>query len=331
MHQQNYNGHTSPITTTTLWAATPVPAQKNFQIDSDSLHHYAQWLFQKPVGGVALNAHTGRGLHWAEAQRALILETWAAHRPPGKTIIAAVGAPHQPADFASALSAARDMAQQAADLGADALMVHPPTFLKGDDQVWQKTFAFHQAVLESVQIPGVLFYLYEDAGGLSYPNDLLDDLLTLPQVLGIKVATLDSVMTFQQIAGIMRLHRGKKLITGEDRFLGYSLMAGAQAALIGMASAFTEPQSAMINAYQASDYARFMKLSAIVDAFAQTTFAKPLEGYIARMLACLVHEGVLKPENANDPFGPTLDPAEFARIGTIMNVLKRRFHEAMNT
>ena len=329
MNQQNYSAPATPITTTTLWAATPVPAQKNFQIDSDSLHHYAHWLFQKPVGGVALNAHTGRGLYWAEAQRALILETWATHRPPGKSIIAAVGSPHKPADFASALAAARDMAQQAADLGANALMIHPPTFLKGDDQIWQKTFAFHQAVLESVQIPGVLFYLYEDAGGLSYPNDLLDDLLTLPQVLGIKVATLDSVMTFQQIAGVMRLHPEKKLITGEDRFLGYSLMAGAKAALIGMAAAFVEPQAAMINAYQAGDYARFIKLSAIVDAFAQTTFAKPMDAYIARMLACLVHEGVLPPDVAYDPFGPTLAPSEFAKIGTILTVLKRRFEQVM--
>ena len=182
MNQHDRNGLPNPVTATTLWSAAPVPVQKNFQIDTDQLHKYAQWLFHQPTGGVAINAHTGRGLHWGDDQRGLILEVWNQHRPAGKSIIAAVGAPKTANDFASALSATRDMAQQASDLGADALMIHPPVFLKNDEQVWQKCFVFHREVIESVQIPSVLFYLYEEAGGLSYPNDLLDELLSLPQV-----------------------------------------------------------------------------------------------------------------------------------------------------
>jgi len=330
MNQIDRDGLSTPINTTTLWAAVPVPVQKNFQIDSENLHKYAHWLFQRPIGGVVLNAHTGRGLHWADDQRELILEVWNQHRPVGKSIIAAVGAPKNAADFASACSVARDMAQQAQDCGADGLMIHPPVFLKGDQQIWQKCFAYHREVIESVQIPSLLFYLYEEAGGLSYPNDLIDDLLTLPQVLGIKVATLDSVMTFQEIAGLMRLHPQKKLITGEDRFLGYSFMAGAKAALIGMAAAFVEPQADMITTYQSGDYERFHKLSAIIDAFSQTTFRKPMEGYIARMLACLVHEGAIDAIAAHDPFGTGLEAGEFERIGTILNVLKRRYEAILN-
>ena len=330
MNQHDRNGLPNPVTTTTLWSAAPVPVQKNFQIDTDQLHKYAQWLFHQPTGGVAINAHTGRGLHWGDDQRGLILEVWNQHRPAGKSIIAAVGAPTTANDFGSALSATRDMAQQASDLGADALMIHPPVFLKNDEEVWQKCFVFHREVIESVQIPSVLFYLYEEAGGLSYPNDLLDELLSLPQVLGVKVATLDSVMTFQEIAGVMRLHPDKKLISGEDRFLGYSFMGGAKAALIGMGAAFVEPQAAMIKAYQSGDHEKFLKLSTIVDAFAQTTFRKPLEGYIARMLACLVHEGVIDSQSAHDPFGPGLETGEFERIGTILKVLRRRFEDVMN-
>ena len=60
----------------------------------------------------------------------------------------------------------------------------------------------------------------------------LDAILDLPAVVGIKVATLDSVMTFQHVAEIVRRHPGKLLITGEDRFLGYSIMMGADAAAL---------------------------------------------------------------------------------------------------
>ena len=67
------------------------------------------------------------------------------------------------------------------------------------------------------------------------------ELLARPEVLGIKIATLDSVMTFQEIAGLVKSRApGKLVITGEDRFLAYSLMCGGRAALIGMAAACTE-------------------------------------------------------------------------------------------
>jgi 4-hydroxy-tetrahydrodipicolinate synthase len=308
-----------------LWAAVPVPCRHSGEIDTDAQNRYAHWFFRQKTDGVVVWAHTGRGLHWNENQRGLILETWHKNRTTGKFVIAAAGAPPSAKSFADALAAAREMAIQAETLGADAIMIHPPTFLRGDDQIWQKCFAFHQAVLESVKIPGVLFYLYEKAGGLSYPMDLLDDLLILPQVLGIKVATLDSVMTFQEIAGVMKLHPDKKLITGEDRFLGYSLMAGAKSALIGMASAFVAPQADLIKAWRDQDLNRFMKLSQIVDAFAMTTFRKPMEGYIGRMLACLVHEGVIPAEAAFDPDGPGLEQGEFQKIGTIIGVLQKRY------
>ena len=48
--------------------------------------------------------------------------------------------------------------------------------------------------MASVGLPLILFYLYEAAGGVSYSPELLDELLTSPQVIGIKMATLDSVI-----------------------------------------------------------------------------------------------------------------------------------------
>ena len=41
-------------------------------------------------------------------------------------------------------------------------------------------------------------------------------------------------------------HPDKLLITGEDRFLGYSLMMGARAALIGMGAALTDIQAQLL-------------------------------------------------------------------------------------
>src|SRR4029450_6298268 len=128
-----------------------------------------------------------------------------------------------------------------------------------------------------------VFYLYEAAGGVSYSATVLDELLSLPNVIGIKMATLDSVMTYQDVSRqIQSQHPDKLLITGEDRFLGYSLRRGANAALIGMGAVCCDLQAELIGAHAAGDSARFLDLSDAVDRLAETIFVSPMEGYIKR-------------------------------------------------
>jgi 4-hydroxy-tetrahydrodipicolinate synthase len=171
-------------------------------------------------------------------------------------------------------------------------------------------------------LPLILFYLYEAAGGISYRPELLAKLLDRPEVLGIKVATLDRVMTFQDTTRLIQAnHDGKVVITGEDRFLGYSLMCGAQSALIGMAAACTELQARLLQSYWQGDWGRFLALNSLIDDLAQHTFVAPMEGYIQRMLWCLVHQGVIPRDAAHDPWAPPLDPAEFDRLGVCLERL----------
>lgn len=114
----------------------------------------------------------------------------------------------------------------------------------------------------------------------------------------------------------------KLILTGEDRFFGYSLMAGAQAALVGMGAACTALQAELVASHRQGRAAQFLALSAAVDDLARHTFVAPLEGYIQRMLWCLVHEGIIPAEAAYDPWGPPLDPAEFGRIGACLDRMR---------
>ena len=214
------------------------------------------------------------------------------------------------------------MARQAAKFGADAILVHPPTALREHPKRDALVLNYHRAIA-AAGLPIVPFYLYEEAGGLAYGTGLLDQLLAMPEVLGIKVATLDSVMTFQDISWLLRSAAPEKLlITGEDRFLGYSLMCGARAALVGMGAACTTLQSELLRSFQEGRWARFLELSRAVDELARFTFRAPMEGYIQRMLWCLVHEGVIPIEAAHDPWGPVLDVAEFEPLGECLKWLR---------
>jgi 4-hydroxy-tetrahydrodipicolinate synthase len=160
------------------------------------------------------------------------------------------------------------------------------------------------------ELPVIAFYLYEAAGGTAYDDAALHGILALPGVIGIKVATLDSVMTFQRVAAIMREHRDKVLITGEDRFLGYSLQMGARAALIGMGAALTDLQASLLRARAIGDDRAFTRLSAQLDEFSQATFVPPMEGYIRRMMWALAADGVIPDDACDDPWGPVLPVAE---------------------
>ena len=266
-----------------LIPAVPVPFLGG-GLDSKAQRSYARWMAGQPVAGVAVWAHTGRGPHLSAEQRREVLDTWR-EALPDRALVAGAR------DISMAIEARRGK--------ADALLAFP----QATDPV-----GYHQRL--SRELPIIAFYLYEAAGGVPYDDCTLHAILQLPNVIGIKVATLDSVMTFQRIAAVLREHPDKLLITGEDRFLGYSLLLGARAALIGMGAALPDLQADLLRARSAEDWPRFVALSELCDRFGQTTFIQPMEGYIRRMLWAAAAEGAIPPDSCDDPWGPALPPAE---------------------
>ena len=210
-----------------LIPAVPVPFRADGGIDTVAQRRYAGWMAMQPVDGVAVWAHTGRGLRLDPDQRAVVLQAWREALGPSRLVVAAAGAAPGLVDPGEVMISARSMASQARQLGADVLLIHPPVAFRHRKDRDALILDYHGEIAEA-GLPMILFYLYEDAGGIGYGERVLTSLLTMPSVLGIKVATLDSVMTFQDLAALIDARApGKVLITGEDRFLGYSLMCGA--------------------------------------------------------------------------------------------------------
>jgi 4-hydroxy-tetrahydrodipicolinate synthase len=283
-----------------LVPAVPVPRREDGSLHEAAHHAYAAYLAEQPIAGVAVWAHTGRGLHLDAAMRPRVLRSWREAMGRDRLVIAGAGAPPNEPEYDEA---AVRMACEAAELGADALLCFAPVPYRADPA---RVVRYH-AALAGVGLPLILFYLYEAAGGVSYGRETLRTLFALPNVAGIKMATLDSVMTFQDTASLIRREFPESvLITGEDRFLGYSILCGAESALIGMGAALPAPQAALLTAYGRGEAARFLRLTQAVDAFAQATFRAPMEGYIRRMLWALADTGVIPEDATFDPHGPAL-------------------------
>ena len=266
-----------------LLPAVPVPF-RGPTMDRDAQRGYARWMAGQAVAGVAVWSHTGRGPHLSAEDRREVLEAWR-EAMPDRIIVAGAR------DITMAIDARRGH--------ADALLAFPQR---------QDPVAYHRRL--GRELPVLAFYLYEAAGGVAYDDATLHAILELPQVVGIKVATLDSIMTFQRIAALIRSHPDKVLITGEDRFYGYSVMAGATAALIGMGAALPDAQAELLLAFRDRQWERFVTLSALCDRLAQATFVEPMEGYIRRMLWAAAAEGAIPREACDDPWGPALPERE---------------------
>jgi len=301
-----------------LIAATPVPFDENGKLHEAGHESYLHYMARQPLAGVAAWAHTGRGLMLDDDTAQRVLRDWREVLPE-KVLVAGVGS--RDPNFERATARTVEMAEAAARIGADALLVYPPTWLR-EHPLLERLIVEHHTRVAGIGLPLIIFYLYEAAGGVAYSPKMLDELLALPGVVGIKMATLDSVMTYQDVSRQLRERHPEKLfITGEDRFLGYSLRCGARTALIGLGAICCDLQAELIRAHTVGDSARFLALSDEVDMLAETIFVRPMEGYIKRLLWALVHLGVIPLEAANDPWGPQLSQEEFDDVGRTLSAL----------
>ncbi|MGW6278312.1 dihydrodipicolinate synthase family protein [Kribbella sp. NPDC055071] len=293
----------------TLIPAVATPMDADGVVAYDALSAYAGALAAESIGGLAVWAHTGRGLYLSAADRSKVLAAW--RQATDVPIIAGVGVPR--AAEAHSLQEAADatvaMALQAAQGGADAVMVYPLAALGGLPDGHAQAVELHERVAAESGLPLVGFYLHGEAGGYPYPPELIRDLLALPSMLGVKTATLDRAIGCQDAIWAGR-GTGKLLITGEDRMYGPSFMWGADTALVGIAAAQVPLSAAVLSAWTSGDHTGFLTASERLDRFAAATFYAPIEGYVQRMLWAAVWEGLLPEEAAYDVYGPDLPAAE---------------------
>lgn len=308
-----------------IFPAVPIPFKKNGEIDKKAQENYMQYMKTQEVSGFSVWVHTGRGLLITEAQREYIMKSWR-ESFEDKIIIAGVGANineclkyKNPEE--EYVKKSIDMALKAKELKADAVLVYAPNIFKNKENMETKIINYHKEIAK-LGLPIILFYLYEEAGGISYSQNILRELLSIDEIIGIKMATLDSVMTYQDTAEFIKKEfPNKMLITGEDRMFGYTLMRGAEGALVGLGAACGGLQKRMMDAYYSKDYSLFIELSGKVDKLAECTFTAPMEGYIKRMLTVLNLLKVIPKEATYDLFGP-IEELDNEEIDKIKSVLK---------
>lgn len=302
-------------------AAAATPMTRDGRVDPSVVEAYGKRLTASGAGALAVWAHTGRGLQLPEPARDTVLSAFRAATP--LPVIAGAGVPADSDESTpdAQVAATVTMAERAATLGADAVMVFPCPAFRGLPQPGREIVALHEAVAEAVDVPLLGFYLHDGAGGYPYPPGALREVLAMPSVVGLKIATLDSATTCQDLISLVR-EAGKVPVTGEDRMFGPSLMWGAEAALVGVAAAAVPLSVAVVDAWFGGDAAAFVAASRRLDEFAAATFHAPVDGYVQRMLWAAAREGLVPDEHAHDRYGPAQSVADRERVLAVVERLR---------
>jgi 4-hydroxy-tetrahydrodipicolinate synthase len=271
--------------------------------DVDAAGPYAASLVRDGAGGLAVGAHTGRGVLLDGATRQALVRT--VRDAVDVPVVAGIGpASGSPSTVEHTLTRA---AEEMATAGADALMLYPVPRDAHPDVP-----ALHTAVARASGLPVIAFVLYEAASGHRYSTDLARRLVATEGVLGVKLAVLDDAVACQDILTACRAERPDAvLFTGEDRMFGPSLMWGADAALVGIAAAVPGVTVDVLDAWTQGRHSDFVVASARADALGALVFRSPVDTYVQRMAWLAAWEGRLPRDLCHDPVGTTEDEGRF--------------------
>ena len=201
-----------------------------------------QW-FEHPIQGILVSGSTGESVFLDEAERVTLLEAAGDVVPEHALLIAGTGAE-------STRQTIR-LTQQAADAGAQAVLVSPPAFYKG--AMSSEVLARHyRTVADASPVPVLVYQVPLRLSTLEFPTRLVAELSRHANIVGIKdsrgqLGPLGELVQecaddFQVLVGSGGIFYGALEIGAVGGIVAVGLMAPAEAAEISVA--FREGRSA---------------------------------------------------------------------------------------
>ena len=199
------------------------------------------WL-EHPVRGIVVGGSTGEAVYLDDDERRLALEATRDLLDDGRLMIAGTGA--------ESTRRTIQLSKTAIDLGADALLVQPPSFYKGamSDDVVRDHFV---AVAEAVSVPVILYQVPLRFSTLDWPTGLVAELSQHPNVIGIK----DSRGNLDLVGELVTQTASDfQVLVGSGALLYAALEVGAVGGILGVANVAPAETSGIHAAFTAGDH-----------------------------------------------------------------------------
>jgi 4-hydroxy-tetrahydrodipicolinate synthase len=267
----------------------PTPFQSDGALDVESIASLARFMAGRGVHGLAILGVMGEAQKLTDAERRKAIETFRTALPESLQLVVGTGA----AGTDSAVAFARD----AADLGADALLVAPPP-VQNDDVI----FTYYQRVSAAVEVPIVL-HDYPDSTGILMSPRLIAELHT--RIGAIQYIKLEEPPTVMKIAKVRSLAGEKLGVFGAlgGMYAFEELDVGALGIMTGFA--YPELLVAMQGLYDAgerSEAARlFYSILPLIRFEFQPGLGVSLRKEILKRRGAIAHATIRHPGGVADP------------------------------
>lgn len=192
--------------------ALVTPLLPDGSLDVASAERLIDHLYSRGVGGLYVTGSTGEGIYLDPAIRRKITEIAIARSRGRGNVIVHVGAIQA--------SLAFELAQHAADSGADAVSSIPP-FAGGYS--WDEVHCFYSELARRSPLPVIAYYI-PGLTGKAHSIDDLASLLKLPNIAGFK-STDANLYNMQRLAA--RFGPDQIMYNGPDEMLALGLQFGA--------------------------------------------------------------------------------------------------------
>ena len=293
---RNFNG---------IYASTVCPLQANGAIDEPSLDRHLRTVLEGTgMRGLLLNGHAGENAMLSRAEQRRVIEIG---RQIGRDHLIVAGINAESSD------AAGQLARDAADAGADAIMVFAPFSwaLGAADRV---IVDHHQRIQQATALPMFLFQGSVNSG-LAFSPSVLRSLLDLRSVVGIKEGSWET----SAYDAVRRLTKSVRpdvaVMASGDEHLFTCFVLGSEGSLVSLAAVVPELIVALDRAVKEGDMAGARLLHDRIYPLAKAVYGTaPGSLATARLKACLKLLGRLDRATCRAPVGD-LPPEEYERLG----------------
>lgn len=243
-------------------AVTPTNTDEEFV--PSAMERLLGRLYDAGAHGVYVSGNTGEGMAQPAGERERVIEVAIRNSPPGKLVVAHVGA-HRTSDSIR-------LAKFAAKTGAAAVSSLPPLGMS-----FAETKAFYQQLAVATDCP-VLIYFFPAYSQAIASLDSLRELLEIPNVAGIKFTGFD-LYTLSLLK-----KSGAVVFNGHDEVLAAGLLMGADGGIGSFYNLIPELFVDVYNAAQARDWEHARQVQGRINELIEITLRYPYLSAIKLML-----------------------------------------------
>jgi len=281
-----------------LVPAIVIPLKDNYRIDEEILREYIGSISGFQIKGLVVNSDAGEGHFLTFDEKKRIIKIAKEILKDKVPLITGLGGAttYQVVEEGKAFK----------DMGVDYFLVFPHPAFRGGYEKDELIIKYHKEI-SKIGLGMIIFQLQEILGGTYYHFDTLKELVEIENVVAIKEASFDALRFKETVDFLTTLNKKIEILTGNDNFIPESFLLGADGALIGFGSIFTELQVEVIRKIKEGRVREGASLFKKVEDICKLCFKRPVRDYKARLKEFLVCMGVFKNSMVRPPLLPLSD------------------------